>query len=105
MRSRIFTFTLLACVLFFVFPVFAWNAGGHQVVAQVAYDNLTPAVKAKIDTILKVNFDSHYDDDRFLLAATWPDRIKSQTKKYNAWHYINLPIVQDGVQPLPLPKE
>ena len=92
------------CLLVFTLPIFAWNAGGHEVIAQIAYDNLTPAVRQKVNHILKARFISKYNDGRFLFAATWPDRIKNKTKKYNAWHYIGLPIVKDDVMPPPLNK-
>lgn len=80
----------------------AWNSIGHRVIAQIAYDNLTSAVKAKVDSITKEQFYFQNPDTRFLKAATWPDELKSTTHQYDTWHYINLPDVYDGVNPPPI---
>lgn len=90
---------ILTLTLFLSFPVFAWNSAGHRVIAQIAYDQLTPQAKEKIDALTAVQFHSPYPEDRFLRASTWPDQIKSKTTQYNAWHYINLPYVKNNIQP------
>lgn len=91
-------------LVLFLLPsiLFAWNSNGHRVIAQIAYDQLTPTAKKQIDAIIAKKFHAHYADDRFLLAATWPDQIKHSTSQYNAWHYINLPDVYDDITPPPL---
>lgn len=96
MKNR-FLITLLFCIL--ASPVFAWNATGHKVIAEIAYENLTPTVKIQINTLLSARFRSRYEDGRFLQAATWPDRMKSHNKKYNMWHFIDMPLVADHVMP------
>lgn len=82
--------------------IFAWNAVGHRIIAQIAYDQLTPQAKKQVDQLTKVMFHSHYPSARFLRAATWPDRIRSQTKQYNDWHFIDIPDAKGGVTPPPL---
>lgn len=64
----------------------AWNDFSHMVVAAIAYDHLTPTVRAHVDALLKLN--PSYQEwvtridkqDRrkvaFMKAATWPDMIK-----------------------------
>lgn len=89
-------------LLLFSSSVFAWNSAGHRVIAQIAYDQLTPHTKKAVDALTEVMFHSPYPDARFLRAATWPDQIKSKTKQYNAWHFIDLPIVKDGETAPPL---
>lgn len=96
---KIISVTLLLC---FASAVFAWNNAGHRIIAQIAYDQLTPAAKEKVDALTNILFHSKYPDARFLRAATWPDRIRSQTTAYNAWHYIDLPYAQDNIQPTSL---
>lgn len=89
----------LLLILCFSSPIFAWNNVGHRVIAQIAYDQLTPQTKQKIDALTAVMFHSQYPADRFLCAATWPDQLKMQTTQYNAWHYINLPYIKNNIQP------
>ncbi|HEV8513179.1 MAG TPA: S1/P1 nuclease [Cyclobacteriaceae bacterium] len=104
----------------------AWDHGGHMCVAAIAYTNLkthNPTLIPKIVSILKKHPDytsewkAHIDasgSDKdlvlFMLAARWPDDIKSWYAKNNAgeihrpWHYVNLPISFDGTKG-PQPKE
>lgn len=67
-------------------PLSAWWDGGHMTVAYIAYQNLTPQTKARVDTLLKLN--PNYATwtagvsakqkglVAFLRGATWPDCIK-----------------------------
>ncbi len=74
------------CVLLRVANTFAWNDFGHMTVAAIAYRRLTPAVRKKVNALLKLNPDygqwvagaSAENRDRiaFLMASTWPDAIK-----------------------------
>jgi S1/P1 Nuclease len=71
----------------------AWGNVGHMEVACGAYDRLDPAVRAKVDRLLKLNpqYDSWVQDIdagqqgkvAFVMAARWPDWIKTQ-KGYTA---------------------
>jgi hypothetical protein len=90
-------------------PANAWDDVGHQVVARVAWDNLTPnARKNVISALKKAPADSTLLDvlkpfagqpkalqDRilFTLASNWADKVKRGGKlsKYNhpEWHYVD----------------
>ena len=73
-------------------PAYGWNNFGHMAVAYVAYQQLTPASKARVDALLQLNPDyqnwmmmipedaSPSDKQMmvFLIAATWPDGIKGE---------------------------
>jgi hypothetical protein len=80
-------FQLAALSPFFVaFPMHAWFNGGHMVVAYIAYQNLTPETRTRVDVLLKLNnmyaqWTAGVPDDQksmaaFVKAATWPDCIK-----------------------------
>jgi len=122
----------IAALLIWPARAFAWNPYGHMVVAASAWDQIgKPAVRKRITALLKLN--PQYEDwikgvpaarrDRvaFVMAATWPDTIKSDshyvedgnvpdhvpassdnTKGYQDrllhkyWHFINLPFSPDG---------
>jgi hypothetical protein len=91
-KQRFLSFTLIS-VLIINLPSFAWDAVGHMAVAYVAYQKLTPAAKARVSILLAQNpyfknkkWDSEIPKgtspgDRdllfFMIAATWPDEIKS----------------------------
>ena len=69
----------------------AWNSIGHMTVAYAAYQQLTPAEKARVAALLALNPNYNEwvsylpagtsDADRnmylFMMAATWPDEIKA----------------------------
>jgi hypothetical protein len=67
----------------------AWWDGGHETVAYIAYKELTPATRARVDSLLKRNpmYDTWTmgiatDQQRlvaFVQAATWADCIKSSS--------------------------
>jgi len=72
----------------------AWGGIGHMTVAYVAYQRLTPATKARVRDLLKLNPDyanwekqipagtSPHEHDRmiFMIAAVWADDIKGETQ-------------------------
>jgi hypothetical protein len=83
-----------------------WSSGGHRIVADIAYDLLTPEERGKIVTLIRDNhkgFNKHFkahlktelpnanaDDEArwiFLQAAIWPDMIPR-----NPWHFVNFPL-------------
>jgi hypothetical protein len=84
----------LCAVILALLPtsLFAWGPIGHMTVAYVAYQNLTPAAKARVRDLLKLNPDyaswdkqipagtSAADHDRmiFMMASVWPDDIKGE---------------------------
>jgi hypothetical protein len=85
----------LFTILLLSSPLLAWNETGHMTVAYVAYRNLTPETRVRVDELVKRNPMYHvwiahtHPADRglvaFLDAATWPDCIKgSECPGYHA---------------------
>jgi S1/P1 Nuclease len=64
---------------------FGWGGEGHSLVARIAWDELTPAVRAKVTEILGpgVTIQS---------VASWADNVRNQRKDTGPWHYIDIPI-------------
>lgn len=95
--QRLFFFTL--AFLFSLSPIssYAWNAMGHMVIANIAYEQLKPEVRAKVDGLVS-NLNKEYPDmSTFLHLAYWPDAIRSQRiETFTHWHYIDLPYSADG---------
>jgi hypothetical protein len=97
---RVFTNPKFLAGIILVLPFMpcarAWNAEGHMVVAQIAYNHLNPDVKAKCDALISIPvFNSGNNNSNFVTAACWADDIKSFTSTYNIWHYIDIPFSPD----------
>ena len=90
-------FVLLALMLALAPAAGAWNDLGHMTVAYVAYQQMTPQVRQRASTLLKLNpYYSKWvaqlprnarasDKDMmiFMLAATWADQIKTDPNYTN----------------------
>ena len=68
-----------------------------MVVAQIAYNHLTPAVKAQCNALIAtpVVYASSLNNN-FVTASVWADDLKSSTNAWNNWHFINIPFSLDG---------
>jgi len=92
MTIRGWCFFLL--LLFVPSSLLAWGPIGHMTVAYVAYEQLSPAAKARARDLLKLNPDyaawekqipagtpvGEHDRMIFMFAATWPDDIKGESQ-------------------------
>jgi hypothetical protein len=93
-------YTLL--LLLFALNNYAWNALGHQLVAQIAYDHLTPQAK-KMCEDYNHYLDSFSPSDSFVDAATWLDRIREHDVHwFDHLHYIDIPYSNDQTKLPPL---
>lgn len=76
---------------------FAWNAYGHLLIAEVAYQNLKPAVKDKVDGLVSTLHDQYSSVSSFNQLADWPDTLRGESiDAYTRWHYINIAFSFDG---------
>ena len=70
---------------------FAWSDVGHRVICQIAYEELKPEIKARVDALAVI-------DPKFRTFAdgcTWPDvfpRVRSPE------HYVDLPRSAKGIE-------
>lgn len=98
----------LFCTIFVALSVMhgarAWDAVGHMIVCQIAYDNLTPAAKQHVDAALARFNAAEKSEYTPVIAGTWMDDIRGKTREYNPWHYINLPYNLTG-DPFPAEDE
>lgn len=88
--------------------VLAWNGTGHELVAAIAWDNMTPEARQKAFDILNAASNhiclrelfpagdlSTPEQQRqaFIIAATWPDHIRSgpceATLSHKPWHFTD----------------
>lgn len=74
----------------------AWNALGHRIIGEIAYQNLMPAVKKKLNSYNHA-VDSKRHRQSFANAAVWLDRLRSKDLSIlKTMHYINVPLSSDG---------
>ena len=62
----------------------AWGALGHQIVAALADQQLTPQTRQKIQRLLELE-----PGATMMSISTWAD--ESRTPATSAWHYVNFP--------------
>jgi hypothetical protein len=107
-----FTCLLFMLILLVTQPAWAWNATGHQVVARIAWNTMTPAVRERVTALLEAApgdaclLDLLPGNERplaarrrefFLAASAWADIVRpgeNDTRpctRFNRaeWHYIN----------------
>ncbi len=71
---------------------FAWTDAGHKIVCQLAYLELTPAAKAKVDALIALDPKFH----TFAAACTWAD-ISPAVRPTE--HFLNVPRDARKVDP------
>jgi len=89
---------VLACLITVFFPTItlAWNALGHMIIANIAYQNLKPDVREKVDHLVTYMHQQYADMETFVNISYWPDAIRSQKiETYTHWHYINTAFSND----------
>jgi hypothetical protein len=85
----------VVAILTLALPAGAWNFSGHWIVAQIAYERLTPFARARVDELIRRHPDfqtfSHpspaepvtVSQYAFVRAASWPDQILSDSRFYD----------------------
>jgi len=83
-KMKINRLILILLLVTISFSASAYDAVGHRIVADIAYQNLTEKARTQLDNILGKH--------GIVYEATWADEIRSD-KKYDysyQWHYQNL---------------
>jgi hypothetical protein len=92
--------TSVIAALLLAFPAAAWNYSGHQIIAEIAYERLTPQVRARVDQMIRdhPDYKDIFTKDAppaiksdaaalaryaFVRAAPWPDLIRGDTRFYD----------------------
>jgi len=79
MRKALITLLLVPAL------AFSWGKTGHRVVGQIAENHLTPKAAKAVRDLL--------GPDSLAEVANWADEIRSDPsmKRYDPWHYVNIP--------------
>ncbi len=85
-----------------------WGAGGHMMVAQIAFGRLNAKAKAQANMLLAIpinpaNVSARSKD--FVNAAHWPDDLRQfpEFDSFKALHFIDTPFSTDGTALPPVP--
>jgi hypothetical protein len=101
LKTRTRQFFFILSFFFTLLPInsYSWNAMGHMVIANIAYNNLTPEARTKVDQLVGTLNKEYPEMSTFLHLAYWPDAIRSQRiETFTHWHYIDLPYSIDGTK-------
>jgi hypothetical protein len=75
---------LIAVLALLVSTAHAWGTQGHQVVADLAYAQLTTKAKTEVDRLLALE-----PGATLASISTWADETRNKTTA--PWHYVNFP--------------
>jgi len=91
-------------VILFPATVFSWNALGHRLIAQIAYDQMSSHAKQTFDSYNHA-LDKVYKPQTWVNSAVWLDTLRHQDINWFAtMHYIDIPFSDDG-SALPFPQD
>ena|SRR5829696_7144215 len=68
----------------------AWGGEGHQLIALIAEDQLTPQAKAAVKDLLGGGNISDAE------VANWADEIRRERRDTVPWHFVNIPHDAEG---------
>lgn len=85
---------LLPFLLAFSGPAYAWGPQGHEIVARIAADNLTPSAHLRISQLLGGDAPA-----LMVLDSNWADEIRADRPQTVSWHFVNIEIGAKGYDP------
>lgn len=92
---------VFSCMIFISGQALAWWETPHMLVAEIAYQHLTPETRAWADSLIQVHAKEYPKTNDFQTAAVWADDIKSEgNREYSSWHYVTLYFYETG-EPMP----
>ena len=92
--------TLLALLLIAA-KIHAWDAGGHMLVGQIAWELSSPQVRGAVDEMV-ATLDSRYNSGQpynFTTVSCWMDDLRALPKTeypWSTWHYVDSEKTDDG---------
>ena len=88
MLLKLLIFALLAVPA----PAMAWGAEGHEIVALIALQQLSPAARAEVTHLLG-------GPAMMVHQANWADEIRDRRPDTGPWHYVDIPLQAPGYDP------
>ena len=87
--SAVKSFFVFLTFLLIPSTLFAWGGDGHQIVALIAEERLTPEAQAGIHELL--GKDVNISDAEI---ASWADNIRRESPDTASWHFVDIPTTQ-----------
>lgn len=81
----------------------AWSDVGHEVIAEIAWEGLTPATRVRVQELLDVFKPFYPGASSVAVASRWLDDIKYGLGAFDNWHYINIDEKKLGDKSMPMP--
>ena len=72
----------------------AWGDEGHQIIAHIAANELTPKARAQVSALLGGDAET-----AMVTASTWVDEIRPMRRDTAPWHFVDIPIGSSGYDP------
>ena len=85
---------LVVLLLAFPLPAYAWGPEGHEVIAHIAADNLSPAAHLRLSQFLGGDAPA-----LMVLDSNWADEIRADRPATADWHFVNIEIGSKGYDP------
>jgi hypothetical protein len=82
---------LLFLMLAFSAPAYAWGPEGHEIVARIAADNLTPSAHLRVSQLLGGDAPA-----LMVLDSNWADEVRADRPQTAPWHFVNIEIGNKG---------
>ena len=99
-------FQLAAATVLLGLPARAWDAGGHMLTAEIAWQRLQPGVRAKVSALV-AKLPNEYNAGQpynFVTAPAWMDDMRSMPKyPWSKLHYVTLEYTATGT-PVVIPE-
>lgn len=80
---------LSAFLSLFPIPALAWGSQGHEIVATLALQELSPAAQAQVARLLG-------SPAMLIHEASWADEIRDRRPETSRWHYADIPLNAPG---------
>lgn len=85
---------LLLLLLIVPLPAYAWGPEGHEIIARIAADNLSPAAHLRISQLLGGDAPA-----LMVLDSNWADEVRADRPETTNWHFVNIEVGSKGYNP------
>src|SRR5580704_12831000 len=96
MKRCLIPFAIM-CALSFPVGAFAWGVEGHEIIAAIARNYLTPEVRGKVDQLLAADQDTLTSHD-MLSESVWADRYRTGHPETSEWHFVDIELEQPDLK-------
>jgi hypothetical protein len=84
----------LLLLLVFSGPAYAWGPQGHEIVARIAADHLTPSAHLRISQLLGGDAPA-----LMVLDSNWADEVRADRPQTVNWHFVNIEVGAKAYDP------